>query len=139
MREAIVDAAVCAKWVVDEDHSEQAARLLDWDGLHAPDHWQAEAVNAIWSRVFKGELVTADAEERVAVLLCAPVRGTPIARLMPRAFALSVAHMITVYDTLYLALAEQLRLKLVTADQRLWRRASSDATLARQLIWVGDL
>ena len=139
MKEVVVDASVCAKWVVDEDYSAKATSLLQYDARHAPDHWQAEAVNVLWSKVFRGDLTSSDAEERMLVLLRAPVAGTPISGLMPRAFAISVANAVTIYDLLYLALAEKRNIAFVTADQRLIRRMSGDAAFAERLVWVGDL
>ena len=75
----------------------------------------------------------------MAVLLRAPVIGTPIASLMPRALAISVACVVTIYDSLYVALAEQRDIPMVTADQRLIRRLLGNAALARRMVWVGDL
>jgi predicted nucleic acid-binding protein len=135
----VVDASVAVKWVVEEDHSAKAMLLLGLDARHAPDHWRAEAVNVLWSKVFHGDLSAADAEERMTVLLRAPVIATPIADLMPRAFAIAVAHMVTIYDSLYVALAETRDIPLVTADERLIRRLSGDVALAKLLVWVGDL
>jgi predicted nucleic acid-binding protein len=139
MREVVVDASVSAKWVVEEDHSAKAASLLQYDARYAPDHWQAEAVNVLWSKVLKGDLTAGDAEERMMVLLRAPVIGAPIAELVPRAFAISVANAVTLYDSLYLALAEKRNIPLVTADQRLIRRMLGDAAFAQRMVWVGDL
>ena len=139
MKAAVVDASVAAKWVVEEAHSAEAETLLRCEALHAPDHWLAEAVNVLWSKVFKGDLNAADAGERMLLLSRAPVIGMPIAALMPRAFAISVARSVTVYNSPYVALAEALDLPLVTADARLIRRLSDDPTLGKRLIWVGDL
>jgi len=93
----------------------------------------------VWSKVLHGDLTAADATERMTVLLRAPIIGTPIVDLMPRAFAISLAQGVTVYDSLYVALAEKLDIPMVTADERLIRRMSGDATLARRLVWVGSL
>ncbi len=139
MREVVVHASVSAKWVVEEDHSAKAALLLQCDARHAPDHWLAEAVNVLWSKAFKGDLTAADAEERMIARLRAPVIGTPIADLMPRAFAISVTRRVTAYASLYIALVEKLNVPLVTADERLIRRVSGDVALARRMVWVGDL
>ena len=73
------------------------------------------------------------------VLLRAPILGSRLAELMPRAFALSVAYGVTVYDSLYAALAEKHDIPLVTADVRLLRRMDVDAALRRRIVWVGDL
>lgn len=139
MKAVVVDASVAVKWVVQEEHSAKATILLQCDARHAPDHWQAEAANALWSKVFKGDLTAADAEERMLVLLRAPVIGTPVAGLMPRAFAISVARSVTIYDSLYVALAEKLNVPFVTADEVLVRRMSGDADSAKLMIWVGNL
>ena len=76
---------------------------------------------------------------RQRALLRAPVVGTPIASLAPRAFAISVAQMVTIYHSLYVALAEQRDIPLVTADEKLMQRLSGDAALRRRMMWVGDL
>ncbi len=135
----MIDASVAAKWVVEEDYSANAALLLDYDTLHAPAHWRAEAVNVLWAKVFRGDLTAADAEERVQVLSRAPVVDAAIAGLVSRAFAISVAHSVTIYDSLYVALAEQRDIPLVTADERLVRRLVADADLGKRMVWVGDL
>jgi predicted nucleic acid-binding protein len=93
----------------------------------------------VWSKVLHGDLTAADATERMTVLLRAPIIGTPIADLMTRGFAISFAQGITIYDSLYVALAEKLDIPMVTADERLIRRMSADANLARRMIWVGSL
>jgi predicted nucleic acid-binding protein len=95
---AVVDASVAAQWVIAEDRSDKAVLLLDYEQLHAPDHWLAEAVNVVWSKVYKGDLDASDAVERMAVLLRSPMTVTAIATLMTAAFAISIDHSITVYD-----------------------------------------
>lgn len=139
MRRIVVDASVAAKWVVEEAHSPKAEILLAFDARYAPDHWRAEAVNVLWAKVFRGDLTPADAEERMKVLMRAPILDTPIATLMPRAFSIAVACMVTIYDALYLALAEERDVGFVTADERLIRRMAGDPAWARRMIWVGDL
>ena len=139
MTEVVVDASVTAMWVVEEDHSANAALLLDYEKLHAPSHWRAEAANVLWAKVFRGDLTAEDAEERMSVLNRAPVVDSATAGLMPRAFAISVAHAVTVYDSLYVALAEELDVPFVTADQELIRRLAGDARLGPRMVWIGGM
>ena len=139
MRAVVVDASVAVKWVVEEAHSDKAAVLLAYDAMHAPDHWQAEAVNVLWAKAFRGDLSMAEAEERMTVLMRAPVISSPIAGLMARAFAISAARQVTIYDSLYVALAEKLDVPMVTADERLVRSLASDAALGGRMVWLGDL
>jgi len=135
----VVDASVAAKWVAAEEFSDQAATLLGWDTLYAPTHWMAEAVNALWGKVYRSELRARDAAERAAALADAPVVGVPLAGLMQGSFTLSIAFGITIYDSLYVALAELRRLPLVTADRRLVRRIGPGGLKSGSILWVGDL
>ena len=139
MKSAVVDASVAAKWVVEEADTDKAVLLLSYDALHAPDHWLAEASNVLWAKVVRSEMDAADAEERMAILLRAPVTGSPISRLLPRAFAISLARQITIYDSLYVTLAETLDVAMVTADIRLVRRVAPDTALASRMVLLRDL
>ena len=117
----------------------RAPILLGFDARHAPDHWRVEAVDVLWSKVLHGDLTAADAEECMTALLRAPVIGAPIADLMPCVFAISVAVGVTIYGSLYVALAERRDIAMVTADEGLIRRLTGDAGLAKRMVWVGDL
>ena len=137
MTSAVVDASVAAKWVLNEAFSEQAALLLGYASLHAPSHWLIEAVNAIWGTAYRGHLTSADARDRVSSLTQAPVTETNVKLLMAEAFDIAVAAGVTIYDALYVALAEARQIPLVTADQRLIRRLQRRPSVSLQ--WVGAL
>ena len=137
MNKVVVDASVAVKWVIEEAHSAEAVRLLDCEEIHVPEHWLAEAVNVIWSKVLKGELDVTDADERAAVLMRSPVIGTPIAGLMPGAFRVSVEFAVTIFDSLYVALTLDRDIPLVTADEKLVRRFRG-TPLSNRVLWIGD-
>lgn len=136
----MVDASVAVKWVVAEDHTEAALRLLNQaESLLAPTHWLAEAANALWAKTVRGDLSDSEAQERVVFLAGAPIATTPLDRLAAVAMAIALRMRITMYDALYLALAEQHRTPLVTADSRLFEAASRDRGLRGVIRWIGDL
>jgi predicted nucleic acid-binding protein len=139
VRRAVVDASVAAKWVIEEEHSEKAVLLLGYDTLLAPGHWRAEAANALWAKVTYAELAPAEAEERLRELMRAPIVETPIDRLMPRAFNIGIALSTTIYDSLYVALAEESGAPMVTADERLIRKVSVDARFSKLMVWVSTV
>lgn len=58
---------------------------------------------------------------------------------MPRALAIAVAAAVTICDSLYIALAENLDVPLATADERLLWRLPSDPAVGERIVWVGDL
>jgi predicted nucleic acid-binding protein len=119
MKAAVIDASVAAKWVVEEADSDAAIALNACEALHAPSHWQAEAANVVWAKAFRGELSADEVRRRIALLASAPIRETAITDLMHPATDIALACRVTIYDALYVALAEALRLPLVTADRRL--------------------
>ena len=130
---------MAAKWVVDEEFSAQAASLLTDHTLHAPAHWLAEAVNVLWAKVARGRLGAEEASARAMALLRAPVRPAPLAGLVEPALRLSLLMGVTVYDSLYIVLAQSLDASFVTADERLIRKLSATSVPAHMIRWVGDI
>lgn len=119
MKAAVVDASVAAKWVVEEADSDAAMALQACEALHAPSHWLAEAANVVWAKAFRGELSADRVRARIALLATAQIRETAIATLMEPATDIALVCRVTIYDALYVALAQALRLSLVTAGRRL--------------------
>lgn len=117
MSTLVVDASVAVKWVVDEEGSEAAAELAMED-LEAPDLLYVESANVLWTKALRGELTEAEAAERLALLLEAPLRLIPSKGLLERAQALAFELEHPVYDCVYLALALDRDTELVTADGR---------------------
>ena len=118
MSSFVVDASVAVKWVVAERDSEAAVRLAEHD-LLAPELLIVEAGNALWSKGRRGELSDVEAADRLEALLVMPVLLVPSPGLAARALDLALGIGLTVYDALYLALAQARGVPLVTADRRL--------------------
>ncbi len=101
MSKLVVDASVAAKWLVTEPLSDKALDVLgSSEELCAPDFPLAEVGNILWKKARAGDLAPAAAQERFRALL-------------------SMGVWRTVYDSLYLALAEAEGCDFVTADERL--------------------
>jgi predicted nucleic acid-binding protein len=115
----VVDASVACKWfVVEEGSAEALALAATGESLIAPDLVIAEACNVAWKKRRTGEMTPEQAD-----LLTGQLAGLfqlifPSAPFAARALAMaeSLAH--PVYDCFYLALAEHLKVQLVTADAR---------------------
>lgn len=137
----VVDASVVVKWFVDEDESAQA-RLLMQDfaaqdvELHAPALLPYEVLNAL--RYHPGfseerQLAAQAALERFAFREY-PFRGEHSRRTLH----LAVSENLAIYDASYLALARELGLMLVTADESLARVAGPDALRLGAYVSVGE-
>ena len=129
----VVDASVAIKWFVRETRHLEALRLLDHPAdLHAPDLLVAEVTNIAWRKARLGEIGNAQADDIAQAIH----RGTPL--LYPSALfnerALDLAFRLDhpVYDCLYLACAEALGGRLITADDK-FRLAATKAGFADRL------
>lgn len=132
----VVDASVAVKWLVDEQDSEQAVKLLDGDlTLAAPDLIYAEVANALWAIARRGNIGAADVRDALDVLSDAPLMvPSSTKQLMPAAARLVGDLDRPVYDCMYLALAIQEQRPVVTADRRFCNVVRGHAYLSGQVI-----
>lgn len=114
----IIDAsAILQLWL--SPAGEKLAARLEGETLHAPAHVRIEASNVIRRQRNAGLLTDDAARAAFEGILSAPVRLWPFELLASRAWELGANA--TSYDAAYLALAERLRLPLVTHDVKLDR------------------
>ena len=115
----VVDASVAVKWLVVEEDSAPARELVDADEeLHAPRLLASEVANAVWRKVRLGQVDRAAAAQLIATMSDMPVRWHADEAICADAIRLAIAHDRPVYDFMYLALAQRLGARVVTADQR---------------------
>ena len=115
----VVDASVGVKWFVPEVDSDIALRLQDpGHQLHSPSLFDAEVANTIWKKLRRGELSSVNANAIVAHLPSAPVIRHENGPLVKAAFEVAEKTGRTVYDSLYLALADAIGGQVISADDR---------------------
>ena len=141
MRAAVIDASIAVKAATLEDYSPNTLVLLRTvAALHAPAHWLAEAANTLWAKAtIRGTLAPGLLAPRLSFLSNMPVLVTPLPELLVQAGAIATELQLTVYDSLYLALAERLRAPLVSDDQKLIRAAGASARFADLVVWIADI
>ena len=115
----VVDASVAVKWLVEEEDSDAADRLLEpRHELFAPRLMASEVGNALWRKVRMGQLERSRAGAVAAAISEMAVRWMADEDTGPDAVRLSLALDRPVYDCVYLALAHRIGATLVTADAR---------------------
>jgi predicted nucleic acid-binding protein len=137
----VVDASVAMKLFVAEALSAQADGLFnllaaDPPGrLYVPDLFFIECANVLWKHVRRFGYPVKSARQDLRDLRALALHSEPIADLLEDALELACTHEITAYDACYVALARQLGVPLITADQALTRKL---AGLPYDIRWLGD-
>src|SRR5262245_993483 len=126
----VLDSCVAFKWLVLEADTDKALRLRDDFSQQkveviAPDIFPAETIHAL-TRAERQKRVTPQEGlllfQDFMTLLPSLVPYLP---LLPRAYAISSAARIGVYDCLYVALAEREGCELITSDVKLLKNLRS--------------
>ena len=138
MTRLIVDASVAIKWVVPEEYSDAAHRLLREDrDLRSPDLFWAESGNILWKKWRRKELTSQEVKEILTDLRRYPLRILPAEPLCDLAWEVAQRFDRSFYDSLYLALALSDSCPLVTADRRLYNALRTAPDF--DLVWIGDV
>ena len=119
----VVDASVACKWFVEETGAADADGLLvSGRTLVAPDFIIPEVCNALWRKLEAGEIGNEQASAAVEELPRLLDDLVSAVGLAARAFAIAKSLRHPVYDCFYVALAERLVARVVTADAKLIER-----------------
>lgn len=122
----VVDCSVAAKWVLDEPGNAAAVDLLHKDrsgeiALIAPDLLLTEFASLIAKRIRRNLMQSNEARDAFRLMKeSAPVLFEA-RTLLDGAFELAIATQLSVWDSVYLALAIEINCPMITADRRLFR------------------
>lgn len=139
MTRLVVDASVVVKWFLPEVLAEAALRVAE--GEHqflAPELLGAEFISALWKKRRRGEIEAAAAVRMLDDFSRVAIGFYPLMPLLPAAFAMAAAAGHSVYDCLYLTLAEREDCPVVTADRR-FHAAFAGGQLGHRILWVEAL
>lgn len=120
----VLDSCVAFKWEVVEPDTDKSRRLRDdfrqgLTELLAPDFFPVEAAHAITRAERQGRLTSGQGAAALAALLTDLTKLHVSLPLLPRAYAISSAVRIGVYDCVYVALAKREKCDFVTSDNKL--------------------
>jgi predicted nucleic acid-binding protein len=123
----VIDSSTAFKWVVVETDSDKARQLRDdyRNAIHdllAPDLFPTEISNSLVVAERRGRIPPGGSTRLLLDLLKTLPALHPVwPTLLPRAHAIAANTVASVYDSLYVALAERESCELVTADDKLVR------------------
>lgn len=141
MKRLVVDASVILKWyLADEAHGEQALALLKQCAIGelkilAPTLLTYELMNGL---VIAGRRARID-DDAVALsfrgFLNLGIKFYDLAFFADKAFLYARLYGRSVYDSSYMALAEQQGIDFITADERLFNSVKKELPWVR---WIGE-
>lgn len=141
MARLVVDASVALKWKLEDEEETEAAMAILTDfgegrvNLVAPTLLIVEVANGLHVAVGRGRISEDQAKGFLHDLLALDLTFIADAGFVPRAFELARQHRRSVYDTLYLAIAEAQGCECVTADGSLYQSVKKRLHWVK---WVGD-
>ncbi|MCJ7806998.1 MAG: type II toxin-antitoxin system VapC family toxin [Clostridia bacterium] len=142
MKRYVIDASVSVKWYIPEPLSQNAVKYLELlqkehVELLAPELIIAEMGNVVWKKLQRGELSLEEARLIVDTITDSfPVKLSESRGLLPAGLEVAATCGLTVYDSLYVALAAVKGATLVTADKKL-AQAAAGALYTGQLELLG--
>ena len=136
----VLDASVAIKTILSEDDSGAAVAIFRHVVCNAPDLIFSECANVVWKRFSRGEITRAFVDEASLLIESMNLYIAPSRLLLRRAMSISVELDHPTYDCFYLALAEQERVPLVTADKKLRDRVagSHNKATSAEVILLAD-
>jgi len=119
----VVDASVACKWLVEEEGSAQAVKILELDvSLLSPDFIVTEVCSVLWKKHRRDEISREHADAALDSLPGFFDELVPSAVLANMALDITLALGHPVYDSFYLALAQLRNCQMITADKKLLAR-----------------
>ena len=127
MSRFVLDASVAVAWLLDDEEEARAAAALgqlETEVGLVPQFWHLEVRNALLGAERRRRIRVHEVDERLRTLAELPVRTDTEPRI-GAAFALARTHRLSMYDAMYLELAERSEARLATLDKTLARAAGA--------------
>ena len=116
-----------------------ARRVVDQASeIVVPDLFWAEVGSVLWRRHRVRELAPAEALGMLEDMFGQAVRSVPVQSLISNALIMAMALGHSIYDCVYLALADREECRLVTADRR-FHRVMQESEFADLGLWIGEV
>ena len=127
MSRFVLDASVAVAWLLDDEDEMRAAAALvriETEAALVPQFWHLDVRNALLGAERRGRIRVDEVNERMRSLGELPVR-TDTEPQLGTAFALARTHGLSMYDAVYLELAQRSDGPLATLDKALARAAGA--------------
>ena len=126
----VVDSSVALSWCFEDERTPATTAPLERigeTGAEAPQHWPAEVLNGLMMAERRQRIDAARRRQLAGFLSDLPIALDPETTIQLRGATQDLAERfrLTVYDAIYLELAQRKRLALASLDQQLCRAATT--------------
>lgn len=142
MKQVVVDASVVLKWFLpDEEYGEKALAILDRYiaeklGLCAPSLLEYEIINGLVIAQRRGRINMETILPAIEGFLNLGIPMSGVESLYSRMMYFCQTFNLSAYDAAYVALAEQEKISLITADLRLYQSVTKKLNWVK---WIGEV
>ena len=134
----VVDTSVVAQWYLPEQHTEVAMRLFgEKHELHAPPLLFLELDNVLCRNLRQGRINISEAASIRKEIREVKIQLHGGEHMLDLAFGLAVHSRCSMYDAVFLSLAQFIKGSLVTADLKLLR-GIQPGPWSKHVVWIGD-
>ena len=140
MKSLVIDASVVLKWyLTDEEHGDRALELLEGHAsdrlsLIAPALLEFEVANGLAIAKRRGRVADDAAIKAMDGFTNLGIGLYPLSPHFPKVLAYCDRYNLSAYDAAYVALADDLKVQLVTADKRLFNSTQK----LKFVKWIGE-
>ena len=131
MNDLILDASVTVDWLLDDEfdpRARAALALVRQQGAVVPVHWHLEVRNSLIMAYRRDRIPQSELDARLLSLKELPLR-TDTQLDLDVAVDLAREHTLTMYDAVYLELAQRRQATLATLDAALGRAATAEGLM----------
>jgi predicted nucleic acid-binding protein len=133
----VVDASAIAQYFVQDSFTVYAEALFQevesFELLYIPEFCRLECINVIWKYARFRTISAEQAEELTQNVLKIPFSTISVEPLYLRALQVGLKHQLAIYDSIYIALAENLNFPLITLDERQSKAAIAENVIVKRL------
>jgi predicted nucleic acid-binding protein len=133
----IVDTSIVIQHLITDTHSANADVLFDELGdtlmIHIPEFCLLECANVLWKRVRFHGMPSTIAEELIENLVALPLQIVPTGSLLKRGLQIGLKHQLAVYDSIYIAMAENLKFQLISDDVKQDKAAIAEGVTTKSI------
>lgn len=139
MKGYVIDASVAIKWFIPEIYSDVALHASRIQApLHVPAFIQLEVGSVLAKKIRRNELTRNEGDVILKEFRQLPLQYHSDERLFHAGYALALATHQSLYDCLYLALAETIDGAVITADRKFFLTLSN-GPYGPRIIWIEDI